>query len=135
MDASNAPAPPTVKSLGERVAYANSMSTSSASLTKASVNPKAQPKSATSTKATNGAGKKAANKARRRGKNATRSKPKTIEELDAEMTDFHTNNNGGTTIMTDANGTTTGNARPAATGGEDLGMDEISVSSSVEFIT
>ncbi|KAF7504518.1 hypothetical protein GJ744_002138 [Endocarpon pusillum] len=111
VDASNAPAPPTVKSLGERVA----------------ANPKAQPRSATSTKATNGAGKKAATKAKKRGKNATRSKPKTAEELDAEMTDYFTNNNGGaTTNMTDANGTTNGNAQPATAGGEDLGMDGIS---------
>ncbi len=50
------------------------------------------------------------------------------------LTDYFTNNNGGTTMM-DANGTTNGNAQPAATGGEDLGMDEISVSSSVEFVT
>ena len=136
MDASNAPAPRPVKSLGERVAYARSNTpSSSAPLTKTSANPKAQPKSATATKATvNGAGKKAATKAHKRGKNATRSKPKTAEELDAEMTDYFTNNNGGTTMM-DANGTTNGNAQPAATGGEDLGMDEISVSSSVEFVT
>lgn len=135
MDASNAPAPRPAKSLGERVAYAISNTSSrSAPLTKTSANPKAQPKSATATKASaNGTGKKAATKARKRGKNATRSKPKTAQELDAEMTDYWTNSNGGTT-MTDANGTTNGNAQPAATGGEDLGMDEISVSSSVEFI-
>lgn len=120
------------------MAYArsNNKSGSSTPLTKASANPKAQPRSATSTKATNGAGKKAANKAKKRGKTATRSKPKTAEELDAEMTDYFTNNNGGaTTNMTDANGPTNGNAQPATAGGEDLGMDEISVSSSVEFIT
>jgi predicted transcriptional regulator len=51
------------------------------------------------------------------------------------MTDYFTNNNGGATTMTDANGAASGNAQSAATGGEDLGMDEISVSSSVEFIT
>jgi len=137
VDANNAPAPPPVKSFGERVAYAKPNRTCSPPpLTKTSANPKAQPKSATSTKATaNSAGKKAANKAKKRGKNATRSKPKTAEELDAEMTDYFTNNNNGGTTMTDANGTTNGNAQPAATGGEDLGMDEISVSSSVEFIT
>jgi THO complex subunit 4 len=117
------------------VAYAKSVGPSiSTSLTKTSANPKAQPKSATSTKATNEASKKAANKAKKRGKNATRSKPKTAEELDADMTDYFTSN-GGTATMTDANGTTNGNAQPAAAGGEDLGMDEISVSSSVEFIT
>jgi THO complex subunit 4 len=136
VDASNAPAPPTVKSLGERVAYAKSNKSSlTAPLTQTSANPKAQPKSATSTKAASGASKKAANKAKKRGKNATRSKPKTAEELDAEMTDYFINNNGGTTTMTDANGATNGNAQSATTGGEDLGMDEISVSSSVEFIT
>jgi THO complex subunit 4 len=137
LDASSAPAPPAAKSLGERVAYAKTTkSCSSALLTKTSANPKAQPKSATATKGTaNGTGKKAANKAKKQGKNATRSKPKTAEELDAEMTDYFTNNNGGATTMTDANGAASGNAQSAATGGEDLGMDEISVSSSVEFIT
>ena len=135
MDASNAPAPPPVKSLGERVAYAQPSKPSwSAPLTRTSANPKAQPKSATTTKANaNGTGKKAANKARKRGKNATRPKPKTVEELDADMANYYTNN--GSTTMTDANGTMNGNAQPAATGGEDLGMDEISVSSSIEFIT
>ena len=135
MDANNAPTLPAVRSLGERVAYAKYVGPrASTPLTKTSANPKAQPKSATSTKATNDASKKAANKAKKRGKNATRSKPKTAEELDADMTDYFTTN-GGTTTMTDANGTTNGNAQPAAAGGEDLGMDEISVSSSVEFIT
>lgn len=142
MDPSNAPAPPPAKSLGERVAYAKTdKRSSSGPLTITSANPKAQPKSATTPKSNtaNGTGKKAANKARKRGKNVTRSKPKTAEELDAEMTDyFNTNSGGNTTTMMDANGNATanGNVQPAAAaGGEDLGMDEISVSSSVDFIT
>jgi THO complex subunit 4 len=137
VDASHAPEPAPVKSLGERVAYAKpNKSSSSAPLTKASANPKAQPKSAVATKAAaNGTGKKGATKAKKRGKNSNRPKPKTAEELDAEMTDYFAANNNGTTTMTDANGAATGNAQPAATGGEDLGMDEISVSSSIEFIT
>ena len=49
---------------------------------------------------------------------------KTIEELDAEMTDYF---GGNSTAAAEANGT----AAPAGTTatGEDLGMDEISVSS------
>lgn len=135
MDASHAPAPAPVKRLGERVTYAGpSKPIWSAPLTKTSANPKAQPKSAIATKANaKGADKKAANKARKRDKTVTRPKAKTVEELDADMANYYTNN--GSTTMTDTNGMTNGNAQPAATGGEDLGMDEISVSSSIEFIT
>lgn len=128
----------TGKSLGDRVAYEKSAKPSSSTpLTKTSPNPKAQPKSATAIKTNaNATSKKAANKAKKQAKSSTRSKPKTAEELDADMTDYYiNNNNGGGTIMTDANSATNGNAQPAAAGGEDLGMDEISVSSSVEFIT
>jgi THO complex subunit 4 len=119
------------------MAYARSNEPSfSAPLITISANPKAQPKSAAATKATaNGTGKKVANKARKRGKNAARTKPKTAEELDADMIDYYANDNGGVAAMTDANGAVNGNAQAAAAGGEDLGMDEISVSSSVEFIT
>lgn len=112
VDASSVPAPAPVKSLGERVA----------------ANPKAQPRSATSTKATakTGAKGRVAGKPGRPQKSAKsnrpKSKPKTAEELDAEMTDYFGGNNGATTItMTDVNGTT---ATEPAANGED--MDEIS---------
>lgn len=64
----------------------------------------------------------------RRGRNAGRSKPKTADELDAEMVDYFdapgaTGGNNGT------DGTAINGAAPAAANGEDLGMDEISVSS------
>ena len=54
-------------------------------------------------------------------KKLTRAKPKTAEELDAEMTDYFAGN-GTATETTAATAT-----EPAATG-EDLGMEEISVS-------
>ena len=137
MDASSVPEPPPAKSLADRVAYANPIrSKQSGPLTETSSNPKAQPKSATTTKATTKAGTKARVGGRpektKRGRNA-RPKPKTAEELDAEMTDYwgNANNAAGATATgaAAANGTA-----PAAAGGDDLGMDEISVSS-VELIT
>ena len=140
MDASHVPAPAPVKSLSERVAYAKPRKPDlSAPLTNTSANPKAQPKSATATKGTmNGSNKggRVAGRANetKRGRNANRPKPKTTQELDAEMTDYwggNTNPNGAATAV--AGGTTTGAAEPAANG-EDLGMDEISVGS-IEFIT
>lgn len=62
----------------------------------------------------------------RRGRNAGRAKPKTADELDAEMSDYFgaTGTNG--TAGTDGafvNGTN----QPVANGEADLGMDEISV--------
>ena len=57
-----------------------------------------------------------------------KAKPKTAEELDAEMTDYFAG--GGSTETAAATAT-----QPAA-GGEDLGMEEISVSDDDhEFIT
>jgi len=66
----------------------------------------------------------------RRGRNAGRPKAKTAEELDAEMVDyFDANAANGTTSGVDVGAVTNGAVQPAATnGGEDLGMDEISVS-------
>lgn len=80
VDASHAPEPAQAKSLAERVA----------------ANPKAQPKSATNTKA-DAKGKKQATKGKpaRKVKNA-RPKPKTAEELDAEMTDYWKGTDGNT---------------------------------------
>ena len=88
---------------------------------------KAQPKQAGATKATEttargttrGRGGRV-----RRGRNAGRAKPKTADELDAEMTDYFV---GGTSNGADASGASTNGAAPATTGGDDLGMDEISV--------
>ena len=97
--------------------------------------PKGQPKPATGAKsATDGSATRTVGRGRgrvgRRGRNAGRAKPKTAEELDAEMMDYFDASsapaNGATT--TDAAATTNGMAQPAANGGEDLGMDEISVS-------
>ena len=60
-----------------------------------------------------------------RGRNAGRPKPKTAAELDAEMTDYFDGNapaNNGAGEAAATNG-----AAPTTNGGEDLGMDEISV--------
>jgi THO complex subunit 4 len=93
-------------------------------------NPKAQPKSAVADKtakggettrgARGGRGGRGARGARR-GRNAGRSKPKTAEELDAEMTDYFVAN--GNEAAATSNG-----AAPAANGGDDQGMDEVLVS-------
>lgn len=138
VDASSVPEPEPPKSLSERVAYAKSqLPGPSAPLTKNSANPKAQPKSAIATKATTKDATKGriagrTGKLRRRDKN--RPKPKTAEELDAEMTDYFAGNNAnsGTTIGVTA-AAVNGGGQPAANT-EDLGMEEISVDS-IELIT
>ncbi|KAL8716466.1 MAG: hypothetical protein Q9225_006218 [Loekoesia sp. 1 TL-2023] len=62
----------------------------------------------------------------RRGRNAGRGKPKTADELDAEMVDyFDPSNTNGAAQGTDAAAVTNGTAQPAANI-EDAGMDEIS---------
>ncbi|KAL8730535.1 MAG: hypothetical protein Q9166_003988 [cf. Caloplaca sp. 2 TL-2023] len=62
----------------------------------------------------------------RRGRNAGRPKPKTADELDAEMLDyFDPNAANGAVQGTDA-AATNGAVQPLANGGDDLGMDEIS---------
>lgn len=97
--------------------------------------PKGQPKPATTAKpATDGTATRGVGRGRgrvgRRGRNAGRAKPKTAEELDAEMMDYFDASgapvNGAAT--TDTAAITNGSAQPATNGGEDLGMDEISVS-------
>ena len=135
MDASNIQQAPAPKSLSERVAYAKSRkSISQSPLTNSSANPRAQPKSATTTKATLNGASKTGRAAVRASKSRKGRKPKTTEELDAEMTDYWgTNTNGAPAAAAVAGGMATGGAEPAANG-EDLGMDEISVGS-VEFIT
>ena len=131
LDASVAPEPVPAKSLSERVAYAPGRQPGkSGPLTKSSANSKAQPKSAATDKAKDAAGKRGRPAGRGRGRGGRRSAPgrpkKTAEELDQEMTDYM----AGGPPNTSANG-----AAPApAAGGEDLGMDEISVSS-MDIIT
>ena len=135
MDASNVAQAPASKSLSERVAYAKpNKSKSHYPLTNSSANPRAQPKSATATKATTNGAAKTGRAAARASKPKKSRKPKTTEELDAEMTDYWgTNPNGAPAAAVAADGMATAGSEPAANG-EDLGMDEISVGS-VEFIT
>lgn len=61
----------------------------------------------------------------RRGRNAGRAKPKTADELDAEMMDYFdaTGNNG--TVGADGGVATNGAAQAATNGGIDSGMEEI----------
>jgi len=110
LDASRAPPPPPVRGMSDRI-----------------TNPKAQPKSAVADKTAKGGettrggrGGRGGRGARgaRRGRNAGRSKPKTAEELDAEMTDYFVAN--GNEAAATSNG-----AAPAANGGDDQGMDEV----------
>ena len=85
--------------------------------------PKAQPKPATEAKA----GRRN-RRAARRGKATSRPKPKTHEELDAEMEDYYATENGA---PAEGNAPVNGQAQqqPATNGGgEDLGMGDISVS-------
>lgn len=99
LDASRAPPAPAVKPLTERVAQ-----------------PKSQPKPVSATKA----GKRDRRPARR-GRNANRPKPKTAEELDAELADYLDQAGTAANNAPAAAGT----AQPAATN-EDANMDEIS---------
>lgn len=120
------------KSLADRVAYGKpTRAGKSDPLTKTSANPKAQPKSATAVKkgnAKDGAKGRAAGQTGKpkRGRNP-RSKPKTAEELDAEMTDYWGGNNPAATSIS-TNAAPTNGTAPAAPAVEDMGMDEISVS-------
>ena len=124
VDASHAPEPVPVKSLAERVAYANPKAKKSEPLTKTSANPKAQPKSATAKKA-DPKDKKAAQKGGKPAKKARnpRPKPKTAEELDAEMTDYWNGGAGTTAPPATAEGVATNGV--AVVGDA---MEEISVS-------
>lgn len=103
VDASHAPEPAPAKSLAERVA----------------ANPKAQPKSATTTKADSKDKKGAKGKPAKKGRNP-RPKPKTAEELDAEMTDYWNGGAGGNTAAT------AGAAANGAAGAGGDAMEEIS---------
>ncbi|KAL5360525.1 hypothetical protein BJX96DRAFT_175382 [Aspergillus floccosus] len=107
VDASHAPEVPAPKPLGERVAQT-----------------KPQPKPATATKTAN------ARRGRRTprrggGRNSNRPKPKSVEELDAEMVDYFAGNENA---PAEGNAPANGAApQPATNGGEDTGMAEISV--------
>ncbi|KAL8867419.1 MAG: hypothetical protein Q9198_008520 [Flavoplaca austrocitrina] len=92
------------------------------------------PKAATAAKSTaNGAGTRDSTRGRgrggRRGRNAGRAKPKTADELDAEMTDYF-DTNAANAAGTDGVATN-GAVQPVANGADDLGMDEISLSYAV----
>ena len=85
---------------------------------------KSKPKPATANKTANNTSATRGGRAGRgrRGRNPGRGKPKTVEELDAEMVDYFAND-------APAEGTAPANgAVQQANGGEDLGMAEISVS-------
>ncbi|KAK7536043.1 uncharacterized protein J3D65DRAFT_668490 [Phyllosticta citribraziliensis] len=104
LGASEVPAPAPAKSLSERVQQPKAAA-------------KAQPKPATAKPAAAKAGKK------RRGRNANRAKPKTAEELDAEMQDYFDGSNpaaaDGDTAMA-----TNGGAVQAIANGGDTGMED-----------
>lgn len=90
--------------------------------------PKSQPKPATAGRAANnGVTARGRGRGGRRGRNAGRNKPKTADELDAEMVDYF-DAPGTTGGNTGTDGTAINGAGSAAANGEDLGMDEISVS-------
>ncbi|PLB44230.1 RNA binding domain protein [Aspergillus steynii IBT 23096] len=110
VDAYHAPEVPAAKPLSDRVAQN-----------------KSQPKPATAAKPA-AAGKQRGR--RTRARNTNRPKPKTTEELDADMVDyFAANENTGSA---QASAPVNGNAQPQTnSGGEDLGMAEISVSLAV----
>ena len=88
-----------------------------------------QPKSAAPKPKTSGAiiSGKAGRGRPRRGRNAGRPKPKTADELDAEMADYFDPNavNGAATGAENAP-TTNGITQSTTHGAEDMGMDEIS---------
>jgi len=105
VDASRAPPPEPVRGMGERI-----------------TKPKVQPKQATAVKATAATGRGArGGRAGRsgRGGRVGRGKPKTAEDLDAEMADYFVGN--GAAGTDGANGDA-----PVTNGGEDQGMDEVS---------
>jgi len=79
--------------------------------------PKDQPKQVKAPRGENTRGR--GERGARRGAKAGRGKPKTAQELDAEMTDYFE-------VGTGADNSTMNGAPPATNGGEDLGMDEVS---------
>ncbi|OJK01586.1 hypothetical protein ASPACDRAFT_1854957 [Aspergillus aculeatus ATCC 16872] len=108
VDASHAPDVAAPKPLGDRVAQT-----------------KPKPKPATANKAATNAQGRGRRGVRKNGRTSNRPKPKTVEELDAEMVDYF--------ATTDNTGPAEGNAQTngapqqqQAAAGEDLGMAEIS---------
>ncbi len=102
---------------------------------KTSSHPKGQPKPASSTRSSaKGTTREGRGRGVRRGRNAGRAKPKTADELDAEMVDYF-----GATGTNGAAGTdgafVNGVTQPATNGDQDLGMEEISVSVLVNFMS
>ena len=81
--------------------------------------PKDQPKPAKASRGENTRGR--GERGGRRGAKASRGKPKTAQQLDAEMTDYFDAGTGADTSAMNS-------AAPATNGGEDLGMDGVSVS-------
>lgn len=104
LGASEVPAPAPAKSLSERVQQPRQGA-------------KAQPKPATAKPAAAKAGKK------RRGRNANRAKPKTAEELDAEMQDYFDGSNPAAADGDIAMATNGGAVQAIANGG-DTGMED-----------
>lgn len=107
LGAKEAPAPAPIKSLSDRVARPKNAA-------------KDKPKPATETKAAPGKAARGRGRAGRGGRNAGRPKPKTAEELDAEMQDYFTGPAEGDTAM-ETNG---GAVQPVANGTADAGMDD-----------
>ncbi|KAL8947865.1 MAG: hypothetical protein Q9222_005903, partial [Ikaeria aurantiellina] len=79
-------------------------------------------KPATNGTATRGNGTRGRGRGARRGRNAGRGKPKTADELDAEMMDYF-DTSGANGMMQGTDGAA---AAQAVANGDDLGMDEIS---------
>ena len=141
LDAARAPPPVPAKALSERVAYVYAMSLGDSCLTTPYRQPKGQPKPATVTKSSGNVdsarGRTARGRVRGRGRNVGRPKPKTADELDAEMADYW--GPAGQTGVAGTNATPAANgaAQPAATNGSgDVGMDDegdVLVSSSGTF--
>jgi len=109
LGAKDAPLPTAAKGLGDRIAQPKPAQ-------------KAQPKPATETKVKAAKATKARGK---RGRNAGRGKPKTAEELDAEMVDYFDNGaNGPAAAGGDTAMATNGGAVQAAAAGGETAMVE-----------
>jgi len=105
LSAKDAPPPAPVKSLSDRVSQPKNAA-------------KAQPKPATAAKANDRKGSTRGRGKTARGRNAGRGKPKTADELDAEMADYFDSSAGNGDAMV-----TNGGAVQAPTGG-DTGMED-----------
>ncbi|KAJ5629441.1 mRNA export protein mlo3 [Penicillium herquei] len=125
-DASRAPTVPATKPLTERIAtYVVSVVPLPVSSGSFPTSQKSKPKPATAKKPANAKATRGGRQGQNRGRNPGRGKPKTVEELDAEMVDYFA---GGESAPAN-NAAPVNGAAPQANGAEDLGMAEISVSS------